>query len=47
MFKSPILILKSDEFLFVLSEKIDFLLKVADDDIFLICFHLEGRVEIG
>jgi hypothetical protein len=47
MFKSTILILKPDKFLFVLSEKIDFLLKVADDDIFLVCFHLEGRVEIG
>lgn len=47
MFESPVLIFKLDEFLLISPKEVNFFLKVGDDNLLLVSFDLEWRVEIG
>ena len=47
MFKGSVLFIKFDEFLFISLEDVNFIVEVADEDIFLVGFHFDGGVEEG
>jgi hypothetical protein len=47
VFECAVLILESDEFLFIAFEDIDLILEVCNDDFLLVGFDLEWRVEVG
>jgi hypothetical protein len=44
--EGSVLVLEFDELLFVAFEDVDLVLEVADDDLFLVGFDLEGGVEV-
>ena len=47
MFEGSVLIIKFEEFLFISLEDVDFVVEVADEDVFLVGFHFDGGVEEG
>lgn len=47
MFKGSVLVFQFDEFLLVALEHVDFILEVANDEVFLVGLDLVRGVEVG